>query len=82
MYFLPCARMQEPSVGCASRAVARREELSYPLEASSHGNSMRGEFIFIKVASSDGSTRVAEAAALCGFTLALRAQSEIRMVGE
>lgn len=65
-------------MGYASRTVARREELDHPLEAFSWGNSMQRELTFIKVADSPGSTRFAEAAAICGFMLALRAQSEIR----
>lgn len=80
MYFLPCANMPWHYVCYASRAVARREELGYPLEAFSWGNSVQREFTFIKVANSVGSTRFAEAAAICRFMLTLRAQSEIRMM--
>lgn len=69
-----------PTRGDTVWAVARREELDYPLEPFSWGNSAQRESVFIKVANSAGWPRLAEAAALCGFMLALQAQSEIKMM--
>lgn len=50
-----------------------------PLKHSA-GEQCAQEFTFVKAASSAGSTRCAEAAALCGFLLALWARPEIRMM--